>query len=77
MRGVARQIRSLVAAKFGIDETMLRQHVDLSDDLGADSLDLVELLIAIEGLFEIRIPDEDFAELQTLDEVTGYVAARL
>jgi acyl carrier protein len=53
MKGVARQIRSLVAAKFGI------------------------LLIAIEGLFEIRIPDEDFAELQTLDEVTGYVATRL
>ncbi len=77
MRSVARQIRHLVAAKFEVDESTLRPHADLSDDLGGDSLDLVELLIAIERRFEIQIPDDDFAELQTLDQVAGYVAGRL
>ncbi len=77
MKTVARRIRDLVATKFNVDEATLTLHADLSDDLGADSLDLVELMIAIEGLFEIHIPDEDFAELQTLSEVAGYVAWRL
>ena len=77
MEAVARRIRQLVATKFHVDEAALRPHVALSDDLDADPLDLVELMIAIERSFEIRIPDEDFAELQTLDEVTGYVAARI
>ena len=77
MEAVARRIRQLVATKFHVDEAALKPHVALSDDLDADSLDLVELMIAIESSFEIRIPDEDFAELQTLYEVTGYVAARI
>ena len=77
METVARRIRELVATKFDVDNAALAPHADLSDELGADSLDLVELMIAIEALFEIHIPDEDFAELQTLSEVAGYVAGRL
>ncbi len=77
METVARRIRDLVATKFEVDKATLTPLADLSDDLGADSLDLVELMIAIEALFAIRIPDEDFAELQTLAEVAGYVAGRL
>ena len=77
METVTRRIRDLVATKFEVDKATLTPLADLSDDLGADSLDLVELMIAIEALFAINIPDEDFAELQTLAEVAGYVAGRL
>ncbi len=77
METIARRIRDLMATKFDIDKSTLAPDADLSDELGADSLDLVELMIAIEALFEIHIPDKDFAELQTLSEVAGYVAGRL
>ena len=77
MDAVVGRVKRLVAAKLHVDESTLLSNTDLANDLGADSLDVIELLIAIESAFHIRIPDEDFAEFQTFGDVAGYVAARV
>ena len=76
MEVIARHIRRLVSSKLGVREDQLAPHDNLASDLGADSLDVVELVMAIEREFQIRIPDEVFPELQTLADVTRYVAGR-
>ncbi len=77
MQAITTRVRRLVAEKLGVPEAQLEPTAELATDLGADSLDVVELLMTIENHFQIRIPDEDFAELQTLGEVLHYVVERV
>jgi acyl carrier protein len=71
------QIRSLVAATLRVDEAMIRPEATLADDLGADSLDLVSLILAIEDQFQVDIHDEEAAEILTVEQLTEYVTLAL
>ncbi len=70
------RIRSLVAEQLGVDAGELESGADILDDLGADSLDVVEMVMAIEEEFDLEIPDEDAEGMRTLGDVEKYVTER-
>ena len=71
------EITSLVASTLRISEVMIRPDATFSGDLGADSLDLVSLILAIEDRFEVDIHDEEAAELRTVEQMIEHVTFAL
>lgn len=71
------QVRGLVCEQLGVDAAELTSASDILDDLGADSLDVVELVMAIEETFDIEVPDEDAEGMRTLGDVEKYVIAHV
>jgi acyl carrier protein len=78
MGGVNLQERlyALVANQLGLEREELVPEAHILDDLGADSLDVVELMLALEESFDIVVPDEDFERLQTMADVQQYLEVR-
>jgi acyl carrier protein len=78
MGGESVQMRlySLVASQLGVEAEELVPQAHILDDLGADSLDVVELVMALEVSFDIVVPDEDVERLQTLADVQQYLEVR-
>ncbi len=74
---VTERIRKLVCDQLGVDPSELRPDATLLDDLGADSLDVVEMVMALEDAFDLEIPDEDVEDIRTLGDVEGYLSKRL
>lgn len=72
MRNIETQVVALIASKLNVDEHRVRPGVKL-EQLGADSLALVELLLLLEDKFQIDIPDEEALELITVQDVIDYV----
>ena len=75
MSSIADKIKETVAEQLGVDGEKITPEATFVDDLGADSLDVVELVMALEEEFEIEIPDEDAEKLQTVQNVVDYVEA--
>src|SRR5688572_12261313 len=71
------EITSLIASTLRVDEVMIRPDATFSGDIGADSLDLVSLILAIEDRFEVDIHDEEAAELRTVEQVIEHVTFAL
>ena len=71
------QIRNLVSEQLGVDQSEMTPGAKILDDLGADSLDVVELVMALEEAFDIEIPDEDADLMNTVGDVESYVAKRV
>jgi|SRR5688572_1024572 len=67
------QIIALIAATLHVDETEIRRDTSIADALGADSLDFVSLILAIEDEFQVDIPDEEAAEILTVAQLIEYV----
>ena len=66
----------LVANQLGLEREELVPEAHILDDLGADSLDVVELVMALEESFDIVVPDEDVQRLQTIGDVQQYLEIR-
>lgn len=66
-------VQTIVANQLGVDPNEVTQEAHFADDLGADSLDTVELVMAIEEEFEIEIPDEDAEKIGTLGEAIQFI----
>jgi acyl carrier protein len=71
---IGQRVRALVAEQLGIDAGEVDEQANLLDDLGADSLDVVELIMALEDEFDIEVPDEDAEQIRTIADVERYVA---
>ena len=71
------KIRGLVSEQLGVEPAVLNSDANILEDLGADSLDVVELVMAIEEAFDIEISDEDAETIRTLGDVEKYVAEKL
>lgn len=71
------RVRRVVVAQLGVRPVEVRDHARFVEDLGADSLDEVELIMAFEEEFEIEIPDRDAERLHTVGQVIGYLQRRL
>ncbi|HIH2763644.1 MAG TPA: acyl carrier protein [Candidatus Azoamicus sp.] len=71
------RIKSIISEHLDVDETKIVLEASFSDDLGADSLDIVEIIMALEETFEIEIPDEDAQELLTVKDALTYVNDKL
>ena len=70
------KIKSIVADQLGVDEDQVTEDASFVDDLGADSLDTVELIMAFEEEFDIEIPDEDAQKIKTVKDVMEYIEAK-
>jgi acyl carrier protein len=70
------RLYSLVSNQLGVEREELVPQARILDDLGADSLDVVELMMALEDSFDISVPDEDVEALQTLLDVQQYLELR-
>ncbi|MDO4362531.1 MAG: acyl carrier protein [Eubacteriales bacterium] len=66
-------VRDALAQQFEIDPETITMDTSLVDDLGADSLDVVELIMSLEDLFGISITDEDAAQLDTVRKIVDYL----
>src|SRR5262245_24447928 len=71
------QIRTALAQHLKRDASTIRPGDSLREDLGLDSLAMIELLFRIEETFDLEIPNEDLLKLNTVGDVTGYIEARL
>ncbi len=74
---LGQRIRVLVAEQLGIAVTEVEPEANILDDLGADSLDVVELVMLLEDEFDIEVPDEAAEGMQTIADVERYVAGRV
>jgi acyl carrier protein len=72
---VLERIKPALTEKLGVDESDISLEASFQDDLNADSLDLVELIMDLEDQFGIKIPDEDAQTLTTVGEAVDYVVA--
>jgi acyl carrier protein len=70
------RLYALVANQLGMEREELSPEAHILDDLGADSLDVVELVMTLEESFDIVVPDEDVERLQTLGDVQQYLQER-
>ena len=69
------QIRKMVAENLGVEEEKITENSSFKEDLGADSLDLFELTMALEDEYGIEIPSEDLEKIVTVGDVVEYVNA--
>ena len=69
------QIKKMVADNLGVEESKITENASFKDDLGADSLDLFELTMALEDEYGIEIPCEDLEKIVTVGDVVEYVNA--
>ena len=71
------RLRSLMAEQLGVEPAEMKSDANILEVLGADSLDVVELVMAIEEAFDIEIGDEDAEAIRTVGDVEAYVLKRL
>jgi len=73
MATVEERVKQIVAEQLGVDDDQVTPEASFMDDLGADSLDTVELVMALEEEFDIEISDEDAEKIQTVQNAIDYI----
>lgn len=73
MSSIFNRVQDIVAQQLGVDKKLVTLDANFADDLGADSLDTVELVMAIEEEFSIEIPDEDAEKIATLQQAIEFI----
>ena len=73
MSDVATRVKAIIVDKLGVDEKEVTPTASFTNDLGADSLDTVELIMEFEKEFNIAIPDDQAEKIQTVGEATTYI----
>lgn len=71
------RVREIIAEQLGINDDEIQPDSSFMEDLGADSLDVVELMMAFEEEFEIEIPDEEAEKLKTVQDLTQYLEPKV
>lgn len=77
MSDIATRVKKIVVEQLGVEETKVTETASFIDDLGADSLDTVELVMALEEEFGIEIPDEDAEKISNVSQAIEYVSTNL
>jgi acyl carrier protein len=73
MASIAERVKQIIVEQLGVDEGQVEDNASFVDDLGADSLDIVELVMAFEEAFELEIPDEDAEKIATVRDAVTYI----
>ncbi len=76
MDNIEQRVRKIIAEQLGVNEAEIKNESSFVDDLGADSLDTVELVMALEEEFETEIPDEEAEKITTVQKAIDFVQAR-
>jgi acyl carrier protein len=71
------KVKQIIVEQLGVDESEVTPTAHFVDDLGADSLDIVELVMAFEESFEIEIPDDDAEKIATVKDAVDYIQAHV
>ena len=71
------RVTELIIEQLGVSKAEAVPKASFIDDLGADSLDIVELVMSLEEEFDIEIPDEDAEKIQTIDDAVSYIKERV
>jgi len=77
MASIEEKVKSIIVDQLGVSEGEVTESASFVDDLGADSLDTIELVMAFEESFEIEIPDEDAEKIRTVKDATDYIASHV
>lgn len=73
---ILEKIQAIIAEQLAVDEDIIKPETHLMKDLEADSLDAVEIIMAIEDEFDVEIPDEDAEKFQTVGDLINYVESK-
>lgn len=74
---IEQKVKQIIVEQLGVDEAQVDMTASFVDDLGADSLDIVELVMAFEEAFDLDVPDEDAEKLTTVKHAVDYIQAKL
>ena len=74
---IVKQVKDVIVDKLGAEESEVTETANFTNDLGADSLDTVELLMEFERVFGIKIPDEDASQIATVADAVKYVEEKV
>jgi acyl carrier protein len=77
MESIEQRVKKIVAEQLGVNETDIKNESTFVDDLGADSLDTVELVMALEEEFECEIPDEEAEKITSVQQAIDHINAHL
>jgi acyl carrier protein len=77
MADVAAKVKSIIIEKLAVDENEVTPTASFTNDLGADSLDIVELIMEFEKEFGVSIPDEDAEKMMTVGEAVAYIEEQI
>jgi acyl carrier protein len=69
------RVKKIIVDRLGVDESEIKEEASFKDDLGADSLDVVELVMELEDEFDLEISDEDAEKITTVGDVIKYIQA--
>ncbi|MBI2372291.1 MAG: acyl carrier protein [Deltaproteobacteria bacterium] len=72
---IEKQVREIIVEQLGVKPEDVTPEASFIDDLGADSLDTVELVMALEEKFDVEIPDEEAEKIRTVQDAINYIAA--
>jgi len=76
MSSIADKVKECIVTQLGVNEEEVTEEASFIDDLGADSLDIVELVMAFEEKFSIEIPDEDAEKIRTVGDAVRYIQGK-
>ena len=76
MENIEQRVKKIVAEQLGVNEAEIKNESSFVDDLGADSLDIVELVMAFEEAFDLDIPDEDAEKIATVKDAITYIESK-
>ncbi|MBP3795992.1 MAG: acyl carrier protein [Bacteroidales bacterium] len=74
---IVKQVKAIIVDKLGVEESEVTESANFTNDLGADSLDTVELLMEFERVFGIKIPDEETSTIATVQDAINKVAEKI
>ena len=75
-KSIEEKVKDIIAEQLGVNPEQVTPQASFIEDLGADSLDIVELVMAFEEEFSVEVPDEDAEKLQTVGDVIKYIEER-
>jgi acyl carrier protein len=76
MSDIAERVKKIIVDKLGVDESEVSTEASFTNDLGADSLDTVELIMEFEKEFDVSIPDDQAENIQTVGQAVSYLEAQ-
>lgn len=74
---VEEKVKNIIVEQLGVDTESVTPEASFIDDLGADSLDIVELVMTMEEEFDLEIPDEDAEKIKTVNDVVNYIKTKV
>ena len=77
MENIEQRVKKIVAEQLGVNEAEVKNESSFQEDLGADSLDIVELVMALEEAFGTEIPDEEAEKFKTVQDIISFVERQL